>query len=83
VIAGVNICYVPCMKEIETVLFAVTSLAEGVAVDENVHMPAIFALLAQIPSSSDYTLVNQALYFVGQFLMLFLLCSIKLGYVDR
>jgi hypothetical protein len=50
------------------VLFAVTSLAEGVPVDESVHMPAIFALMARIPSSSDYTLVNQALYFVGEFL---------------
>jgi hypothetical protein len=53
-------------QEMEAVLFALTSLAEGVSVEENVNMPAIFGLLTQIPCT-DYSLVNQALYFIGAY----------------
>jgi len=47
------------------VLFAITSIAEGISVEENVHLPVIFTLLTRIPCS-NYCLVNQALYLVGE-----------------
>jgi len=48
------------------VLFAITSVAEGVSVEESVHLPLIFTLLTRIPCT-NYCLVNQALYLVGQY----------------
>jgi len=53
------------VQEIESVLFAITSIAEGISVEENVHLPVIFTLLTRIPCN-NYCLVNQALYLVGE-----------------
>jgi len=67
-----------CLQEIESVLFAITSIAEGISVEENVHLPVIFTLLTQIPCNS-YSLVNQALYLVGEICFLyvgFLYCNL-------
>jgi len=47
------------------VLFAITSIAEGVSVEENVHLPPIFVLLNRLPCH-NYCLLNQALYLVGE-----------------
>jgi hypothetical protein len=58
------------------VLFALSALAEGVDISENVHMPAVFSMLARIPSSTSYTLINQALYFVGQFIVFLAVSSL-------
>jgi len=54
-----------CLQEMESVLFAITSIAEPVSVEENVHLPVIFTLLSRVPCS-NYSLVNQALYLVGK-----------------
>ena len=62
---SVYACLCLCLQEIESVLFAITSIAEGISVEENVHLPVIFTLLTRIPCS-NYCLVNQALYLVGE-----------------
>jgi len=59
------VCMFVCLQEIESVLFAITSIAEGISVEESVHLPVIFTLLTRIPCN-NYSLVNQALYLVGE-----------------
>ena len=53
------------LQEIESVLFAITSIAEGISVEENDHLPVIFTLLTRIPCN-NFCIVNQALYLVGE-----------------
>lgn len=58
------------LQEVESVLFAITSIAEGVSIEECDHLPVIFTLLTRIPSH-NYCLVNQALYLVGEYGVLY------------
>jgi len=59
------LCICVYLQEIESILFAITSIAEGISVEENVHLPVIFTLLTRIPCN-NYSVVNQALYLVGE-----------------
>lgn len=68
------------MQEIESVLFAITSIAEGISVEENVHLPVIFTLLTRIPCN-NYCLVNQTLYLVGEHSLLYVAYLLTVVYV--
>lgn len=53
-------------QEIETLLFALTSIAEGIQLDDCEPMVSAFHLLPSIPCT-NCTLVSQAMYFIGAF----------------
>jgi hypothetical protein len=50
---------------VEAVLFAVTSIAESVDIDEFLYLPTLFRNLSQIPCH-NYLVVSQALYMIGK-----------------
>ena len=53
------------LQEVEAVLFAVTSIAESVDIDEFLYLPTLFRHLSQIPCH-NYLVVSQALYMIGE-----------------
>lgn len=54
-------------QELEALLFAVTSIAESVSIEEDQFLPSIFTLLSVIPCN-HVQVVTQGLNLIGQFL---------------
>ncbi len=56
-------------EEVEAVLFALSSIADSVGLDENKHLPSLFRMLGQVPCTHP-KLVSQALNAIGAFTIL-------------
>ena len=52
-------------QELESVLFAVTSVAENVEMDESVDVPQLFTILSTLPYTSSQV-ISQALTLIGE-----------------
>ncbi len=53
----------------ESVLFALTSIAESVDLEENNYLPSLFRMLGQVPCSHP-KLISQALNAIGKTLFI-------------
>ncbi|KAK2156574.1 hypothetical protein LSH36_209g00066 [Paralvinella palmiformis] len=53
-------------QEIESVLFAVTSVAESVDPEETAYLPTMFSMLSRLPCD-NLKVISQALYLIGAY----------------
>ena len=56
-------------QEVESILFAMSSISESVDPDESVFLPQLFVMLSRVPCD-NYKVVSQALYLIGE-------CSVR------